>query len=248
MTTRASSISTSSSTRSWRCTRFASSPCLSSLLLLTRVLPSLPQILSSENWTTILQTVLASERGQFQVVVAAIFLCGWMFFSFCALPPLLVLILTVADGPSPAVILGNLFIALINENFSIAEEEKRARQVEAFVNRTAVQEQTAGWFRRFDPYTYATAKSKTMSVASPAPLVDEPEEIPDRNLTASPDMLDDSPTDEKTPQPQSASASSTRFLHKATKSLRFQSGIDSVSNYIAPSTPDVDRSRYRHPR
>jgi hypothetical protein len=150
----------------------------------------------------------------------------------------------------PTVILGNLFIALINENFSIAEEEKRARQVEAFVNRSAVQQQTAGWFRRFDPYTYVTAKSRatTLSAASPAPLTEEPEELPDHNLTASPDMLDESPTDEKVSQPQSAGAASTRFLHKASKSIRFQSGIDSISNYVAPQTPEVERGRYRHPR
>jgi hypothetical protein len=42
------------------------------------------QILSSENWTDILTTVISSEKGQFQIVVACVFLCGWMFFSFCA--------------------------------------------------------------------------------------------------------------------------------------------------------------------
>ncbi|GAA5872257.1 hypothetical protein JCM8547_004796 [Rhodosporidiobolus lusitaniae] len=196
------------------------------------------QILSSENWTTVIQTALSSTRGQVQIVITAIFLCGWMFFSFF--------------------ILGNLFIAVLSENFHIAEEEKRARQAEAFVNAGARpgQTKTAGWFRRFDPYNYVTARRKsTMSpvttpVSTEQPqLVEEPGEIspPDRNLTASPEQMDEFPLDEKAP-PQSAGASSTRFLHRAQKSIRFQSGIDSVVNYVDPQTPEVDRSRYRHPR
>ncbi|GAA5884714.1 hypothetical protein JCM6882_005364 [Rhodosporidiobolus microsporus] len=187
------------------------------------------QISSSENWTTILTTALGSEKGQWQVAITVIFLCGWMFLSFF--------------------VLGNLFIAVINENFAIAEEEKRARQIEAFVNRTIPgKTSTAGWFRRFDPYAYVTAKKKpsTDVLTSETTLVQEPEELPDRNMTASPEPMDASP-DEKEPSEPLSSASS-RFMDKAKKSIRFQSVSESVANYVDPHTPDVNKGRYRHPR
>lgn len=78
-----------------------------------------------------------------QVVLAAIFLCAWCFFGYF--------------------VLLNLFIAVINENFAIAEEEKKARQLESFINRTAVpgHNVTSTWLRRFDPYNYASARSKS---------------------------------------------------------------------------------------
>ncbi|GAA5967490.1 hypothetical protein JCM11641_000565 [Rhodosporidiobolus odoratus] len=183
------------------------------------------QILSSENWTTVLQTALASEKGLFQIVLTAVFLCGWMFFSFF--------------------ILGNLFIAVLNENFAIAEEEKRARQAEAFVNRTAPAE-TSGWFRRFDPYAISTrSKSKATTNVTSATMVAEPEEI-DRNMTASPEPMEEV-EDEKDP-PMSATTTSTRFFHQAAKSMRFQSISENVQRYVDPQTPEVDRSRYIHPR
>ncbi|GAA6002036.1 hypothetical protein JCM10207_003048 [Rhodosporidiobolus poonsookiae] len=184
------------------------------------------QILSSENWTDVLKTGLANETGQFQIVLCAVFLAGWMLFSFF--------------------ILGNMFIAVINENFAIAEEEKRVRQAEAFVSgvvpgKTA----TAKWFRRFDPYTYVSKRRATN--VTDTTIVDEPEEVPDRMMTASPEMMDEPSPDEKE-HPKSAGASSTRFLEKAKHSLRFQSGIDSVVNYMDPRTPQIPSRSYRDPR
>lgn len=41
------------------------------------------QILSSENWTDVLNNVLTSERGQFQIAVAAAFLAIWLLFAYC---------------------------------------------------------------------------------------------------------------------------------------------------------------------
>jgi hypothetical protein len=82
-------------------------------------------------------------------------------------------------------VIGNLFIAVINEvrsvplrrlpvsilisslsleqNFAIAEEEKKARQLENFINRTVApgHNVTSTWLRRFDPYNYASARSKS---------------------------------------------------------------------------------------
>jgi hypothetical protein len=41
------------------------------------------QILSSENWTDVVNTVLSSQTGVFQIVISAIFLSVWMFAGYC---------------------------------------------------------------------------------------------------------------------------------------------------------------------
>ena len=69
----------------------------------------------SENWTDILDSVLSSEIGQVQIVLAAAFMAGWMLFGYF--------------------ILINLFIAVLNENFAVAEAEKHRQQLQAFVDR-----------------------------------------------------------------------------------------------------------------
>ena len=46
------------------------------------------QILSSENWTDIVNTALSSEEGVFQIVISAIFFSAWMFFGYCKPCPL----------------------------------------------------------------------------------------------------------------------------------------------------------------
>ncbi|GAA5821176.1 hypothetical protein JCM11251_004500 [Rhodosporidiobolus azoricus] len=185
------------------------------------------QIASSENWTTVLQTALASESGQFQGIVTAVFLCGWLFMGFF--------------------VLGNLFIAVINENFAIAEEEKRARQIENFVNKGVPgKDTTAQWFRRFDPYAYVTAKKQSVADdITHETLVQEPEEI-DRTLTVSPEPIEVSP--DETNSPRLAEPASKKFMEKAKKSLRFQSVSESVAKFVDPHTPDVNKGRYRHPR
>ncbi|KDN52688.1 hypothetical protein K437DRAFT_161584 [Tilletiaria anomala UBC 951] len=73
------------------------------------------QIFSSENWTTVLWSVLSSEEQFHQAVLAGIFLCGWFFFS--------------------NFIMLQMFIAVINENFTVAESEKRQKQLEAYLQR-----------------------------------------------------------------------------------------------------------------
>lgn len=73
------------------------------------------QILSSENWTDILYSV-TSYTKQFKTSwIGAIFLIGWFILSFF--------------------ILINMFIAVIQENFDVSEDEKRLEQVKAFLQR-----------------------------------------------------------------------------------------------------------------
>lgn len=71
------------------------------------------QVLSSENWTDILYNVTSYTTSLQMAWIGAIFLIAWFILSFF--------------------ILINMFIAVIQENFDISDDEKRLRQIRAFV-------------------------------------------------------------------------------------------------------------------
>ncbi|KAF7559584.1 hypothetical protein G7046_g4576 [Stylonectria norvegica] len=73
------------------------------------------QILTSENWTDILYTVTSYTRPMKTSWIGAIFLIAWFIVAFF--------------------ILVNMFIAVIQENFDVSEDEKRLEQVKAFLQR-----------------------------------------------------------------------------------------------------------------
>ncbi|KAG5930018.1 hypothetical protein E4U42_003321 [Claviceps africana] len=73
------------------------------------------QILSSENWTQILYSVTSHLKEFHTAWIGAIFLIGWFILAF--------------------LILVNMFIAVIQENFDVSEDEKRLEQVKAFLQR-----------------------------------------------------------------------------------------------------------------
>lgn len=73
------------------------------------------QILSTENWTSILYTVTAYTTSYQTSWIGAIFLVGWFILAFF--------------------ILVNMFIAVIQENFDVGEDVKRLEQVKAFLQR-----------------------------------------------------------------------------------------------------------------
>jgi voltage-dependent calcium channel len=73
------------------------------------------QILSSENWTAILYTVTGFTTDLRTSWIGAIFLIGWFILSYF--------------------ILINMFIAVIQENFDVSEDQKRLEQVKAFLQR-----------------------------------------------------------------------------------------------------------------
>lgn len=73
------------------------------------------QILSSENWTDILYSVTSYTHEYKTSWIGAGFLIGWFVMSFF--------------------ILVNMFIAVIQENFDVSEDEKRLEQVKAFLQR-----------------------------------------------------------------------------------------------------------------
>ncbi|KAL7929110.1 calcium permeable channel [Trichoderma chlorosporum] len=76
------------------------------------------QILSSENWTAILYSVTAYTTATKTAWIGAIFLIGWFILAFF--------------------ILVNMFIAVIQENFDVSEDEKRLEQVKAFLQRKEI--------------------------------------------------------------------------------------------------------------
>ncbi|KAK5628230.1 hypothetical protein RRF57_003945 [Xylaria bambusicola] len=73
------------------------------------------QILSSENWTSILYNVTSYTTSRSTAWYGAIFLIAWFILAFF--------------------ILVNMFIAVIQENFDVSEDEKRLEQVKAFLQR-----------------------------------------------------------------------------------------------------------------
>ncbi|KAI9171904.1 Calcium-channel protein cch1 [Paramyrothecium foliicola] len=73
------------------------------------------QVLTSENWTGILYSVTSYTKGFGTAWIGAVFLIGWFILSFF--------------------ILINMFIAVIQENFDVSEDEKRLEQVKAFLQK-----------------------------------------------------------------------------------------------------------------
>ncbi|KXJ91978.1 ion transporter [Microdochium bolleyi] len=73
------------------------------------------QILSSENWTGILYNTTAQTTAKGTAWYAATFFIGWFIFSWF--------------------IIINMFIAVIQENFDVSEDEKRLEQIKAFLQR-----------------------------------------------------------------------------------------------------------------
>lgn len=73
------------------------------------------QILTSENWTGILYSVTSYTTSLNTAWIGAVFLIAWFILSFF--------------------ILVNMFIAVIQENFDVSEDEKRLEQVKKFLQR-----------------------------------------------------------------------------------------------------------------
>ncbi|WWD18487.1 hypothetical protein CI109_102939 [Kwoniella shandongensis] len=102
------------------------------------------QIFSSENWTDRLYDVMGSEKPFRQEWIGAIFLCGWFLFS--------------------NFIVMQMFIAVINENFAVAEEQKRKQQIEAFIRKAEMPSAHVSWIDRLNPYRLMTARHTAVKV------------------------------------------------------------------------------------
>jgi hypothetical protein len=58
-----------------------------------------------------------------------------------------------------------MFIAVIQENFSVAEEEKRKQQVDAFIRRSEPESAHTSFFERWNPYNRIKGRHKAIRVA-----------------------------------------------------------------------------------
>jgi len=62
------------------------------------------------------------------------------------------------------VIVLQMFIAVINENFEIAEEQKKAKQTSDFYSQQKARRGETAWLRRFNPYRWIKANPVTVKV------------------------------------------------------------------------------------
>ncbi|ORX65453.1 hypothetical protein K493DRAFT_157461, partial [Basidiobolus meristosporus CBS 931.73] len=94
------------------------------------------QILTGENWTTILWNTMRSQQG-FMVFIGAIFCVIFYFYSHF--------------------IIINLFVAVFLENFEMEEEEKRLQQVQNYIHQSEGRSslfQMPFFWRKLNPYRY----------------------------------------------------------------------------------------------
>ncbi|KAF8585271.1 hypothetical protein K439DRAFT_1632798 [Ramaria rubella] len=110
------------------------------------------QILSSENWTTVLYGAAEAVQPSAMTWIIVIFLSGWFLFG--------------------NFILIQLFIAVINENFDVAEEKKREQQVAEHLANTQTTAGRFAWISKFNPYKYTKSNPKAIMVENlPSNLV-----------------------------------------------------------------------------
>ncbi|KAJ6602707.1 Ion transport protein-domain-containing protein [Mycena vulgaris] len=110
------------------------------------------QVFSSENWTDVLYAAAGAEAAFGQSVVSVLFIAGWMLFAnFIVL---------------------QMFIAVINENFDVAEEAKKGQQATKYWEQQRPQAGHVPWLRRLNPYRWIRASPVEVKVeALPANLV-----------------------------------------------------------------------------
>ncbi|EIW52938.1 uncharacterized protein TRAVEDRAFT_155754 [Trametes versicolor FP-101664 SS1] len=109
------------------------------------------QVFSSENWTDVLYKAAEPEVPLRQSVIVVLFVAGWMFFA--------------------NYIVLQMFIAVINENFDVAEESKRSRQASHYWASHRPQQVRSTWVRKLNPYRWFKAQPKAIEVELPSNLV-----------------------------------------------------------------------------
>ncbi|KAJ7435576.1 Ion transport protein-domain-containing protein [Mycena galericulata] len=104
------------------------------------------QVFSSENWTNVLYAAARAEVPFGQSAIAVLFISGWLLFAnFIVL---------------------QMFIAMINENFDVAEEVK-GKQASNYSGWVEAYQLTAGhvsWMRKLNPYRWIRASPVEVKV------------------------------------------------------------------------------------
>ncbi|KAG1824615.1 Ion transport protein-domain-containing protein [Suillus subaureus] len=111
------------------------------------------QLFSSENWTNVLYSAAAAEIPLGQAVIVVVFLCSWLIFA--------------------NFIVMQMFIAVINENFSVAEETKKSKQASDYWAQQHPQRvMHNSWTRKLNPYRWIKADPVRIKVENlPSNLV-----------------------------------------------------------------------------
>lgn len=138
------------------------------------------QVLSSEDWTSILYTVTSFTTGLNTAWVGAIFLIGWFILSYF--------------------ILINMFIAVIQENFDVGEDMKRMEQVKAFLQRKELG--GSGNLALSKVFAFGKSKARQDPLDYGPAMVEMllKEAVVREFLDDSIDPLQESPTDSPSPQ------------------------------------------------
>ncbi|KAI5862713.1 Ion transport protein-domain-containing protein [Durotheca rogersii] len=108
------------------------------------------QILSSEGWTSILYDVTSYTEIWKTSWYGAIFLISWFIMSYF--------------------ILVNMFIAVIQENFDVSEDEKRLEQVKAFLQRKELGSNASSNITLSDIFSFGRSKRRDPLDYGPATM------------------------------------------------------------------------------
>ncbi|KAG2002361.1 high-affinity cell membrane calcium channel, variant 2 [Coprinopsis cinerea AmutBmut pab1-1] len=110
------------------------------------------QVFSSENWVDVLYGAGQAQIELGQTAISLFFISAWMLFAnFIVL---------------------QMFIAVINENFEVAEEAKKGKQATHYWSQQQEKKGTASWFRKLNPYRWIKANPVTVKVENlPSSLV-----------------------------------------------------------------------------
>ncbi|KAI7905468.1 Ion transport protein-domain-containing protein [Cokeromyces recurvatus] len=102
------------------------------------------QLFSGEDWTTVLYSIMEAGSNNGNSAIYALFLVFWFAFS--------------------NFVLVNMFIAVLMENFEIAEEDKRKRQVLQFMEKTENELDKNTVVSRWNLYRYFKPKAKGLDI------------------------------------------------------------------------------------
>ncbi|GAW02071.1 calcium channel subunit cch1 [Lentinula edodes] len=152
------------------------------------------QVFSSENWTDVLYNAGQAELQLGQTVLVVLFISLWLLFAnFIVL---------------------QMFIAVINENFDVAEEQKRSQQATHYWSTHQVQAGKATWVRRLNPYRWFKANPVKVQVENlPSSLVLPMQQALVQDYTSG---TDNRPIDNKAVR---GTAGAKPMQHYTTKSL-----------------------------
>lgn len=129
------------------------------------------QIFTSENWTSLLYAAAIASQPVQQSIVVILFLTGWMLFANCTSSSPIASFFTSFSG-TPAVIMLQMFIAVINENFDVAEEAKKGRQASHYWASQRQEKTQVSWMKKLNPYRWFAPAPKAIAVDNlPSSLV-----------------------------------------------------------------------------